>query len=132
VPGLYATEFGYFNRDQRRPLDFTVFHTEAQRALWWNDALTRAKNQKLKWFTTYQLTEKTPANQFVPDPTNNPNVSITVANCGASGAVPGWDSGLIGSDGAVTGTRCYGKGSRGLLNRYVHPQTRAAYLGTTG
>lgn len=127
VPGLYATEFGYFNRDQRRPLDFTVFHTEAQRALWWNDALTRAKNQKLKWFTTYQLTEKTPANQFVPDPTNNPNVSITVANCGASGAVPGWDSGLIGSDGAVTGTRCYGKGSRGLLNRYVHPQTRAAY-----
>jgi hypothetical protein len=127
VPGLYATEFGYFNRDARRPLDLTVFHSEAQRALWWNDALQRAKNQKLKWFTAYQLTEKTPANTYAPNP-NQPLNTITVSNCGGTNGVPSWDSGLIGADGAVTGTRCYGKGSTAAVNnRYVHPQLRAAY-----
>lgn len=102
APGLFLTEFGYFNRPPSKNSDSTVFHTEQQRASWYPGALGQAMRNGARTFMIYETVEETPMDtSFLKNPLN------------FGPGQPTFDVGLIGpNDGAVTGQRPYGKGGQ--------------------
>jgi hypothetical protein len=106
APQLYFTEFGYLNRPFTRNGSTHSYHTEKERASWYPRALSLALRNHVKMFLLWETTEEPPSNATLNAAENYPN--------GATA----FDTGVIGTNGAVTGTRPYGKGG---------PQARRAY-----
>ena len=132
IPRLYATEFGYWNRqpfNRTNPniprLSPRAWHPEAERAEWWEDALDQARRPNnavlgLRWMTIYHVVEATPDDAFVPPTASSPG-------CPDGGEEhPLWDMGLIGRAGEIDGMRCYGtNGDR--TEPLAEPQNRGAF-----
>jgi hypothetical protein len=107
APQLYFTEFGYLNRPFTRNGSTDSYHTEKERASWYPRALSLALRNHVKMFLLWETTEVAPSNA----------TNLNAAENYPNGATA-FDTGVIGTSGAVTGTRAYGKGG---------PQARRAY-----
>lgn len=101
-PGLLYTEFGYRNRSEKRVDTLT----EIERDGYYDVALRRARFNEAKWTSIYQVVE---------DPIEDPNDRTDEFK---------EEYGLFSLEGAVSGTRSYGKGQG---PGYDHPQRRRAY-----
>lgn len=110
APAIHLTEFGYLSRPlSRRHLEggarqVSYWHSERERARRFPLALERARRAGARTLVLYHAVEFEPHDGV------------------------GWDSGLIGPDGEVTGVRPYGRDPTGReLGTLDHPQPRAAY-----
>ncbi len=105
-PGLYITEFGYFNV----PFGgrFRAYWTEATRAKWLKRALDRAARHRVRMFLFWQLNEEYTDASAVPTPKDIK-----------------FDTGMLDIDDlAAGGDRPYGKGPNPGFN---NPQPRRAF-----
>lgn len=125
IPRVYGTEFGYWNRqfDGKGP---NTWHAEVTRAGRLNRVLTLAREHRLRWFTLYQVTEKTPAEGIGATACEADVYDQSQPVRYGAGI---WDMGLIGQSGEVDGTRCYGRTPPGQSGneRLNVPQSRSAF-----
>ncbi len=127
-PPLYFTEFGYFNqRPQLKPkkkhLWVLKWQTEATKSTWLKYALSEAAKSRARWMLLYQAVEIPPAGI----PGTDSNGKPLDPNYGKPSKD---DYGLFRVDGAVRGTRPYGKGTKdGIADnkQAKYPQARRSY-----
>lgn len=131
-PGLFITEFGYFNRPPAPSSELNSVHTEVERATWYAQALGVAKRNNARSFAMWETAE---------DPAKDANLEPTweFKDQVRKGAKPrtSFDTGVMGSHyakppafpyefGLVTGMRYYGKGPPSNPGKNTR-QTRLAY-----
>lgn len=127
-PGLYITEFGYFNRPNSSKTKKSDWHSEKRRYNWYRGALNKANDENVKVFNIYGLAEITPQ-----DPTASLNATVNF---------DAFDTGLIDASRDnptfnIRGQRFYGLKDDGTrIPPYSDPNTppatgteRRAYCG---